>query len=147
MSLKKLRDGLIEVKLYFVRSATYLNIFNFLMIALIFLNTTLWEYDFIQNIFPNKKLFLIMGFIFLMVIIALIGHFDTKLKLWRTESERSLSPDRNPLLVPIAFQCAKMLNDLKKQNKDTKEIETNLDEIFKNCNLNKEFEVFKKYTE
>src|SRR3972149_2529395 len=146
MTLKKLRDGFVEAKLYFVRAGTYLNIFNFLMIALIFLNTTVWEYDFFQQLFPDRKLFLLSGFVLVLVVIAIIGYVDTRYKLWRTESERSFSPERNPLFVPIAFQSAKMISDLKKQGKDTKEIEQSLNEIFERCGLKKEFELFKKET-
>jgi hypothetical protein len=143
MHLRKFREWFVEGKLYYSRAATYLNIFNFLMIALIFLNTTLWDYKPIQNLFPSRQIFLLAGFIFVIIIIILIGYVDTKFKLWRTESEKCLAPDRSPQLVPLAFQCAKMLNDLEKKGKDTKEVEAHLNEIFERCKMTKEFEFFK----
>jgi len=146
MHAKKLREWFVEVKLCFVRANTYLNILNFLMIALIFFSTTLWEYAPIQAIFPDKKMFLITGFIFIIIIVALIGYLDTKFKLWRTESEKCLSPERSPQMVVEAFQSAKMLNELKKQGKDTKQLEENLNELFARCQLSKEFELFKQKT-
>jgi hypothetical protein len=146
MQLRKLRDGLVEAKLYYNRTATYLSIFNFLMIALIFLNTTVWSYGFIQKMFPTRNLFLLSGIAGVFIIMALIGYMDTKLKIWRTESERGLTADRNPQLVVEAFQCAKMLNDLKNKGKDTKEVEEHLDGLFARCGLDKEFKHFKQGT-
>jgi hypothetical protein len=146
MDLKKLRDWFVEAKLYVVRTASYLTIFNFLMIGLVFLNTTVWEYAFFQTIFPNRKMFLLVGFISIIFVTFLIGYFDTKFKIWRTESEKSYTAERNPLMVLIAFQCAKMLNELKEKGKDVKEVEDSLTEIFKRCKLSKEFELFKKNT-
>ena len=146
MQLKKLRDSLVEAKLYYNRTASYLSIFNFLMIALIFLNTTVWSYGFIQKIFPNHNTFLLSGLAGVFIIMFLIGYMDTKLKIWRTESERGLSADRNPQLVVEAFQCAKMLNDLKSKGTNTKEIEEQLDSLFARCGLDKEFEHFKENT-
>jgi hypothetical protein len=100
---KKLRDWFIEGKLYINRTSSYLNILNFLMIALVFLNTTVWDYAPIQHLFGTRQKFMFSGLIAVMVLTVLIGYVDTKLKLWRTESEKSLSPERNPQLVPIAF--------------------------------------------
>jgi len=144
MHTKRLRDWFIEAKIYVNRTSGYLSILNFLMIALVFLNTTVWDYAPIQHIFGNRTNFMLAGFITVLVITILIGYVDTKLKLWRTESEKSLSPERSPQFVPIAFQCAKLLGDLKEQGKDTKEIEAHLDEIFARCKLSKEFEFFKE---
>ncbi len=144
MSFKKLREWFIEAKLYINRTATYLSILNFIMIALVFLNTTVWEYAPVQHIFGTRQNFMFSGLIAIMVITILIGYIDTKLKLWRTESEKSLSPERNPQLVPVAFQCAKMLSDLKAQGKDTKEMEAHLNGIFERCRMSKEFEFFKE---
>jgi hypothetical protein len=146
MQLKKLRDSLVEAKLYYNRTASYLSIFNFLMIALIFLNTTVWSYGFIQKIFPNHNIFLLSGIAGVLIVMTVIGYMDTKLKIWRTESERGLTADRNPQLVVEAFQCAKMLNDLKNKGKDTKEVEEHLDSLFARCGLNKEFDHFKNNT-
>src|SRR3972149_10382575 len=120
MTLKKLRDGFVEAKLYFVRAGTYLNIFNFFMISLIFLNTTIWEYDFFQQLFPDRKIFLLLGFVLVLITVAVIGFVDTKYKLWRTESEHSLLPDRNPLMPTLALLCAKTLADMKSQGKKGK---------------------------
>jgi uncharacterized membrane protein len=142
----KLRDWFVEGKLYYARATTYLTIFNFLMIAIMFINTTLWEYQPFQSMFPSRKIFLLVGLIFVITVIALVGYLDTKLKLWRTESEKGLMPDRSPALIPVAFQCAKMLNELKKENKDTKDLEANLNEIFARCKMSKEFEFFKEQT-
>jgi hypothetical protein len=116
------------------------------MIALIFLNTTVWSYGFIQKIFPTRNLFLLSGFAGVFIVMVLIGYMDTKLKIWRTESERGLTADRNPQLVVEAFQCAKMLNDLKNKGANTKEVEEHLDGLFARCGLNKEFEFFKQNT-
>jgi len=143
MHLKKLRDLLVEGKIYYSRTQGYLSIFNFLMIVLIFLNTTAWDYAFVQQIFQSRKIFMAFGVITVLVLTGLIGYVDTRLKLWRTESEKNLTPERNPQFVPIAFQCAKMLNDLKTQGKNTKETEAKLNEIFERCKLSKEFEFFK----
>jgi hypothetical protein len=146
MQLKKLRDWFIEGKIYYNRTQGYLSIFNFLMIVLIFLNTTAWDYAFVQQIFQSRKIFMAFGVIFVLVLTGLIGYIDTRLKLWRTESEKNLAPERNPQFVPIAFQCAKMINELKKDGKDTKETEASLNEIFARCKLSKEFEFFKEST-
>ena len=146
MQLKKLRDSIVEAKLYYQRTSTYLGIFNFLMIVLIFLSTTVWEYDIVQQIFPDRKLFLVLGFVTALVATGFVGYVDTKFKFWRTEAEKNLTPERNPQFVPIAFQCAKMISELKKEGKDTKEIEVSLNEIFARCKLSKEFEFFKDST-
>jgi hypothetical protein len=146
MRLKKLRDLAVEAKLYVTRTASYLSIFNFLMIALVFLNTTLWEYDVFQKIFPDRKIFLLLGLITVVTITGLIGYIDTRYKIWRTESERSLTAERNPLMIPIALQCARIINDLKKENKETKELEAKMQEIFERCKLGKEFDFFKDKT-
>ena len=141
---KKLRDWFVEGKIYVSRTVTYLSILNFVMITLVFFSTTMWDYTPIQSIFGSKRIFMMLGLIGVLVITFLIGYIDTKLKLWRTESEKSLSPERNPQLIPAAFQCAKMLSDLKAQGKSTKELETNLDELFARCKMSKEFEFFKE---
>jgi hypothetical protein len=146
MQLTKLRNSLVEAKLYYNRTASYLSVFNFLMIALIFLNTTVWDYGFIQRTFPNRNLFLLSGLVGVFIIMGLIGYIDTRLKIWRTESERSLTADRNPLLVVEAFQCAKMLNDSKNKGTNTKELEERLNSLFARCGLDKEFEFFKDKT-
>jgi hypothetical protein len=146
MQAKRLRDWFVEAKLYVNRTAGYLSILNFLMIALVFLNTTVWDYDFFQKTFPDRKLFLLTGFVVVIIFTVLVGYFDTKLKMWRTESEKTLDPERNPALVPIAFQSAKLLNDLKKQGKNTKDLEENLNHMFSRCKLSKEFEFFKEQT-
>lgn len=144
--LRKLRDWFVELKIYLARVAAYLSIANFLMIILIFLNTTLWEYQPIQSLFSSKKIFILVGFAVIAVIFAILAYVDTKYNIWRTETERMLIPNRNPQLIPVAFQCAKMLGDLKKQDRDTKEIEAYLDDLFKRCNMTGEFEFFKKKT-
>ncbi len=144
MQAKRLRDWFIEAKLYVNRTSGYLSILNFLMIALVFLNTTVWDYAPVQHIFGSRTNFILTGFVVVITITILIGYVDTKLKLWRTESEKTLSPERNPQFIPIAFQCAKMLGDLKMQGKDIKEIEAHLNEIFARCKLSREFEFFKE---
>jgi hypothetical protein len=144
--MKNIRENFIEGKLYYTRATSYLNIFNFLMIVIIFLSTTLWDYQPIQNIFPSKRLFLLAGFVIVLITIGILGYLDTRFKLWRTEAERGLIPERNPQLVPIAFQCAKMINDLKSQGKDTTIIEVHLNTIFERCNMMQEFELFKDNT-
>ena len=146
MQLTKLRNNLVEAKLYYARTSSYLSIFNFLMIALIFLNTTVWDYGFIQRIFPNRNVFLLSGIVGVFVLMGIIGYVDTRFKIWRTESERSLTADRNPQLVVEAFQCAKMLNESKNKNTNTKELEEHLDSLFARCGLAKEFEFFKDKT-
>jgi len=143
MKLKKWREWFVEAKLYVARASGYLSILSFLMVVLIFLNTTLWEYQPVQNLFHDKKMFIAISFVIVTIGIAIVGYIDTKYKIWRTESERMLTPERSPHLVPLAFQCAKMLSDLKKQGKDTKEIENHLNEIFERCKLTGEFEFFK----
>jgi hypothetical protein len=146
MKLHKLREWFVEAKIYFVRTTGYLNILNFLMIVLIFFNTTLWEYSAIQQIFHSRKIFMMSGFIFVILLTIFIGYFDTRLKLWRTEIERNYFPERSPILIPEAFQSAKMLNELKEKGVNTDELEANLDEMFKKCGLNKEFDFFKRTT-
>jgi|GEM_PF-5564020 len=143
---RKLRDWFVEGKLYFNRTAGYLNIFNFLMIALIFMNTTLWEYDAIQQIFGDRKFFLFLGFAGVVLLTALIGYLDTRWKVWQTESSKILDPARNPMLIPTTFQSAKMLSDLKRQGVNTKELEAHLDHVFEQCNLKKEFDFYKEKT-
>ena len=143
---RKLRDLFIEGKIYFTRTVSYLNVLNFLMIALIFMNTTLWEYDLFQQVFSSRKIFIFVGLIAVLILTATIGYFDTKLKLWRTESSKSLYPERTPVMLPQAFQCAKMLADLKKQGANVMELENRLDDIFSQCNLKAEFDAFKKQT-
>jgi hypothetical protein len=144
MRLKKLRDLVVEAKLYVTRTASYLNIFNFLMIALVFLNTTLWEYDFFQKMFPDRKIFLLLGLVTVVAITGVIGYIDTRYKIWRTEIERSYTSERNPTFVVYAFQCAKMLNDLKNDGKNTKALEDEFNQLFERCGLKKEFEMFKE---
>jgi hypothetical protein len=144
MHARRLRDWFVEAKLYVSRTSGYLSILNFLMIALVFLNTTVWDYAPVQHAFGTRMNFILSGFVAVMALTILIGYVDTKLKLWRTESEKTLTPERSPQFVPIAFQCAKMLGDMKKQGKDTKEVEASLDEIFARCKLTKEFEFFKE---
>ncbi|MEM2954733.1 MAG: hypothetical protein QW625_02180, partial [Candidatus Nanoarchaeia archaeon] len=93
----------------------------------------------------TRQIFMLFGLMVVLIMTILIGYIDTKFRLWRTESEKTLSPERNPTLVPVTFQCAKMLNDLKEQGKDTKELEAYLNEIFSRCKLSKEFEFFKEH--
>jgi hypothetical protein len=116
------------------------------MIVLIFFNTTLWEYSAIQQVFHSRKIFMLTGFLFVIILTILIGYFDTRLKLWRTEIERNYFPERSPILIPEAFQSAKMLNELKEKGANTDELESNLDDMFKKCGLKKEFDFFKKTT-
>lgn len=144
MLLKKIRNWFVEGKIYYTRAMTYLGILNFLMIALIFLNTTLWEYHAFQDIFPDRKIFLGIGTVVIIVFIWVLGYLDTKLKLWHVEASRNFTPDRTPVMIPEAFQCAKMLNELKAKKIDTKELEEKLDVLFKACALEKEFDFFKK---
>lgn len=144
MNLRRLRNWFVECKIYFTRTYTYLNIFNFFMIALIFLNTTLWEYDISQKVFPDRKIFIFCGLIVVLLLTGLIGYLDTKFKIWRVETDRSLTAERNPAFIVFAFQCAKMLNDLKKQGKDVNAVEKRLDEIFERCDLEKELKLFKQ---
>jgi hypothetical protein len=146
MSLKKLREWVIEAKLYFARTYSYLVILNFLMIVLIFFNTTLWEYGAVQQIFHDRKTLMIVGTLAFVVLTAIVGYVDTKLKLWRTESERAYTPERNPLFVPMVLQCAKIINDLKKEGKDTTALDAEFGKIFERCKLRKEFELFKEQT-
>ncbi len=146
MRFKKFREWFIEGKLYFARTYSYLVILNFLMIVLIFFNTTLWEYSAIQQIFHDRKTLMMVGTLAFVVLTAIVGYVDTKLKLWRTESERAYTPDRNPLFVPMVLQCAKIINDLKKEGKDTTELDAEFSKIFERCKLGKEFEFFKNQT-
>lgn len=146
MDFTKLRNVLVELKIYFTRTSGYLGIFNFLMIALIFLNTTLWEYGTIKLVFEDRKTFILVGFSVVILITLLIGYLDTKFKIWRTESERNLRPERNPFLIPMAFECAKILADLKAQGKDTLAAENQLDQLFGRCGMKQEFEMFKEAT-
>ncbi|MEM2874333.1 MAG: hypothetical protein QW063_02735, partial [Candidatus Nanoarchaeia archaeon] len=101
MRIKKLREWLIEAKLYVARTSSYLSIFNFLMIAMVFLNTTVWEYKPVQNLFHTRQIFMLFGLMVVLIMTILIGYIDTKFRLWRTESEKTLSPERNPTLVPV----------------------------------------------
>jgi len=144
MHLRKLRDWFVEAKLYYVRTYSYLSIFNFLMICLIFLNTTLWDYSIIQQIFPNRKLFLVAGILIVLLAMFLIGFVDTKLKLWQIESSKILMPNRNPAMIPEAFQCAKMLNELKEKGIDISELDQRMNKLFTLCSLQNEFEFFKQ---
>jgi len=146
MSLRRMRDWVVEAKIYFTRTASYLNILNFLMIAIIFLNTTVWEYAFFQKLFPDRKMFLALGFVIVLSMTVVIGYLDTKLKLLHTEQARFLSPDRSPVMLPTAFQCAKMLSDLKRQGANTDELENQLDHTFNQFNFKKEFDFFKEKT-
>lgn len=141
-----MREWLVELKLYFTRTNTYLSILNFMMIAVIFMNTTMWEYSPIQHFFPDRKTFLLIGFGFVILLTFIIGYLDTKLKFWHTEITRSYAPERSPILIPEAFQSAKMLNDLKAKKIDTTELEANLDALFIQCHLKKEFDFFKRTT-
>jgi hypothetical protein len=116
------------------------------MIVVIFLNTTLWDYGPVQQIFSSRRTFLLTGMLIVFIFTILIGYFDTRYKLWRTESERGYMPDRNPLFSVLVFICAKMLNDMKRTKSDTKEIEPQLDQIFERCGLKKEFDKLKQET-
>lgn len=147
MDLRKLRRHFIELKLYYGRTASYLSILNFLMIVLIFLSTTLWEYAPIQALFHSKKVFLTIGIIFVVIFTFLIGWLDTRLKLWRTESERSLAANRSPIMIPMAFQSAKILADLKQTGVEINALETELDSLFERCGLKEQFEKFKQNLE
>ncbi|MEM2954430.1 MAG: hypothetical protein QW625_00545 [Candidatus Nanoarchaeia archaeon] len=144
MDLRKLRRLFVELKLYYARTASYLSILNFLMIVLIFLSTTLWDYAPIQTLFQSKKIFLTVGVIFVLIFTFLIGWLDTHLKLWRTESELSLAANRTPMMVPMAFQSAKILTDLKQAGVDTSALEAELDSLFERCGLKLQFEKFKQ---
>lgn len=146
MSLRKLREFLIEIKLYFVRTATYINIFNFLMIFIMFLNTTAWDYSWFQQIFLSRKIFIATGTTLVIIIVFLVGYLDTRLRLWQTETARGYRPERNPLIVTEAFRCAKMLNELKTDGQDASAVESKLNAIFEKCGTQDEFDFFKKNT-
>ena len=140
----KLRKMFVEVKLYMFRTAGYLNILNFLMIALMFVSTTVYQWHFISNTFPNKTLFMVLLFVLLIVFVFTFGWLDTVLKLWRTESERGYTPERNPLMYFIAFLCADKLNKLPAEQQETMSKE--FEQILARCDMTEEFNKFKEVT-
>ncbi|HKZ49628.1 MAG TPA: hypothetical protein VJ110_01360 [Candidatus Nanoarchaeia archaeon] len=146
MSFTKFRDTVAEIKIQVSRAQSYIGILNFLLIFAIFLNTTAWAYDPIQAVFSSKTTFLLIGFAFILSFIFVLGYFDTKFKFYEAESMHTFRPGRSPHFIPQAFQCAKHLNELKAKGVDTSQLESKLNDMFKKCGLDKEFEFFKEST-
>lgn len=103
MLTHRLRAGFAEFKVNMTRLMTYLNIFNFLMILFIFLNTTLWEVTFFRNIIPDKGMFMLGGLISAAFISVVIAVLD-KWYVHGEEIAKQLTLQRNPT---ISYECCK----------------------------------------
>lgn len=136
---KKIRDNLGEFKVYAWRLGTYVQIFNFLMIFLVFLTTVLWPSAFIQGIFPNISTFLIVGLGICVILSAILVYLDKKTGLHLAETSRLYSAKRNPSGVWECFKCAKMLNELKREGRNMAEFEEWLTYYFQKADLDKEW--------
>jgi hypothetical protein len=149
MKLSQLRDFFAELKVNLSRAQSYFGVLNFLLIFAVFLNTTAYEYDVFQNFFPSKKVFMLVGLAIILVVIFVIAKLDTRYKIWAAEVMRTMMPGRHPNFIPHAFQSAKMLNEIKARSKNKEavtKLEARLDDLYKQCGLDKEFEFFKEST-
>lgn len=137
MKLNKLRESLVEIKLLINRSASYVSIGNFIMLVLVFLNTTAWG----MFQFLDKKTFVSVGLVSAIIGIIAIGYLDTKLKFWRTETERSYFADRNPTILLFCVLLAQLIMQ---SGKEGTQLDLQLLEIFKRCKLDEQYQECKK---
>ena len=112
-NLIKVRRVIAEFKIYINRTQTYLAPLQLFMIFLIFLNTTVWNVDWIQSFFGSKTTFIGAGVIVFIVGVLLLGYIDTLLKLFRVEQGSYNSPDRNPFAAFYPVWTALMIEQIK----------------------------------
>lgn len=141
-TLIKVRKVIAEFKIYISRTQTYLAPVQLFMIFIIFLNTTVWNVDQIQNFFGSKMNFIGLSSIFFIVGVLVLGYLDTKLKMFRTEQARYQHPDRNLYSRLFAFWTALLVNEADGNKKD--KLERNVEPILKELCIYEEYLKCKK---
>lgn len=139
-NLIRVRRLIAEFKIYVTRTQSYLAPFQLFMIFLIFLNTTVWNVEWIQGVFGTKAAFIGVGIVAFLVGVLFLGYIDTKFKVFRVEQGSYNTPDRNPFTPLFVLWTALLL-------KDKKELDSNLDKkaklLLKSFGANEMYDEFK----
>ena len=142
-NLIRVRRVIAEFKIYITRTQSYLAPLQLFMIFLIFLNTTVWNVNWIQGFFGTKMSFISAGVVVFVVGVLLIGYVDTRLKIFRVELGAYNKPDRNPHTRLFTLWTALFLSERKIDKKTAKELEIMLEPTMKEAGLYEEYQRFK----
>ena len=139
-NLSKIRKSIAEFKIYLMRTQTYLSPIQLFMIFIIFLNTTVWNVDWIQSFFVTKSSFIGVGVVVFLFCILLIGYIDTKLKMYMIERGRNETVERNPFIELYALWTVIAISN----SKNPEKLEKLINQSLKDTTLEKTYLKFKE---
>lgn len=107
---RKVKKGIISIKIFFDRARMYLGYINFFMLNVLLLNSS--DDGFLANMVNQNRIFWIpVLFIFYTVVLVFIGFLDTKFG-FRQEEMRN-----NSLHNPVLMDMINSINEIKEEVK------------------------------
>lgn len=110
----RLKEKIIELKIYFDRARMYLGYINFFILNLVLINS--FDNPDIKAFILDYKIFVMPALLIVyLVLLILIGYMDTKLG-FRQEEMRN-----NALINPVMQDLIQTVNEIKHEVKKTSE--------------------------